>query len=194
MLLPQLLLAPMQLLAPVAPETMQWAAVRAGRLTLNLQSGSIGSIEVAAPSGPRTYKLLPGSGTTLEGCVASSSAVSAADGAAGGATLTRTFTCEPNEYHNVPRATATVVDTFRPTTSGTIRWEANISSTSAAAWGTAVSSVLGYADWANETRAWVGGPYSGGAPGLSYDPFAGFDIAKVKSTGLAQNSQVDPAV
>ena len=174
--------------APLADASPQLAAtVRSGRITATVTGGELASLTVAMPSGAeRKYALLPGSGTTLEGCAVSGVRVAEAEQAA---TITRTWTCAPNaQYHNVSGARAVVTDSFSATASGSVRWVANVSSAGAAAWSVPITAALGFADWSDADRVWLGGPRNGDAVAIGNDPFAPFPLPKAgdgRGGGLA---------
>ena len=153
----------------------------ASPVAVSVDGGGITSI--AVPGGP-TYSLLRGSGTQLQGC--SSTADPTVRTLGSTTTLTRTLTCQPNQFHDVRSAVVTVTDTFTPTASGSVRWTANLSSSAFQPWGTAITAALGFSSWTNgTTRAWLGGPHSSEAPSLHYDPFAAWSLSPAAAAGGA---------
>lgn len=152
-------------------------AAAVGRVTLKVSGGSLSSITAETPGGQQhTFHMLPGSGTTLEGCVAQAVRTLGSE-TAGAVSLERTWLCGRSTYHNLSRAVATTLDTFVWAGSGAVHWRSVTTSDSPVPWSTPIVASLGFADWTDKSTVWLGGPRSGAAPGLEYDPFAPFPIS-----------------
>ena len=162
------------------------ATVSTARISVVLDSLGISRIDVHMPAGNTTIRLrsLPGSGTQLEDCTVLQTSTAVVPG---GLQLTRVVKCRPNEYHDVGGATASVVDTFTAAINGSsIKWTTNISSTSQAAWSTPIVACLGWASWADSSRAWLGGPREMRSVSLKYDPLAPFALEKTTAAPFSR--------
>lgn len=169
-------------LAAVVGGALDVVAARAivgGAVTVQLSGDSLSSITIEKPTGERhTFHMLPGSGTVLDGCtVQSARTIEGADSdGAGTASLERSWLCGHSTYHNLSSAVATTLDTFSASPLGSVHWQSLTKSESPMPWGTPIVAALGFADWTDKSSIWLGGPRSGVAPGLTYDPFAPFPV------------------
>ena len=123
--------------------------------------------------------MLPGSGTVLQDCVFDNNSkvpLQLERLADGGLCLTRALMCAPNIYHDVPTIARTaVVDTFTPSSDGTVTWTVSVSGEvdAPSPWSTEIQTALGYRDWAKQgAMAWVGGPHVAELPSATFDPLA----------------------
>ena len=171
------------LVCALAPTAACASSLGGGRVTVKLSGDSLSAITVDTPGGEQhTFRMLPGSGTALEGCTIQTARTVETDSVGvGTATLERKWLCGPSTYHNLSGAVATTLDTFGASTSGAVHWQSVTTSDSALPWGTPIVAALGFADWTNKSTIWLGGPRSSAAPGLAYDPFAPFPVSEASA-------------
>lgn len=126
----------------------------------------------------------------LEDCTLDAAPHVSPAGAANNTVTVRTvWRCSPNFYHDVPNATAVVVETFRPSSSaiGGVDWDMTITSPSVSPWSTAVHSHLSFSGGhaaaggssSEGGKMWVGGPRKASLPTATYDPLAPFNASEL---------------